>query len=164
MGSPNVELAREYLRAVESMGPRENVARFFSPDIEFHEFPNRIVPNGRVRRRADLQEAYGQAQKLLHSQRYDVRRIVDNGDEVAVELEWTGVLAMPVPAMNLPAGHEMKAYVAMFLTFRDGLIVSQRNYDCYPPFDAVAPGAGPSSGAVRVANASSGSNAENGND
>ena len=161
MGSPNVELAREYLRAVESMGPPENVARFFSPDIEFHEFPNRIAPQGRVRRRADLQAAYGQAQKLLRSQRYDVRRIVESGDEVAVELEWTGVLAMPVPAMNLAAGHEMKAYVAMFLSFSDGKIVSQRNYDCYPPFDAAAPSEANAVGAVSVSNASK---AENGND
>jgi ketosteroid isomerase-like protein len=137
LSAPNVVLAQEYLRAVESMGPPENVARFFSSEIEFHEFPNRIVPNGRVRRRADLQTAYGQAQKLLRSQRYEVRRIVESGDEVAVELEWTGVLAVPLAAMNLAAGHEMKAFVAMFLTFRDGQIVSQRNYDCYPPFDAV---------------------------
>jgi len=138
MGSPNVVLAEEYLRAVESMGPPEDVARFFAADIEFHEFPNRIAPHGRVRRRPDLQAAYGQAQKLLRSQRYAVRRIVENGDDVAVELEWTGVLAVPVAAMNLEAGHEMKAFVAMFLTFRDGKIVSQRNYDCYPPFEARA--------------------------
>jgi len=136
MGSPNVELAREYLRAVESMGPPENVARFCADGMEFHEFPNRIAPLGRVRRRGDLQTAYGQAPKLLKSQRYEVRRIVENGDEVAVELEWTGVLAVPVAAMKLEAGHEMRAFVAMFLTFRDGKIVSQRNYDCYPPFDA----------------------------
>jgi ketosteroid isomerase-like protein len=38
--------------------------------------------------------------------------------------------------MNLPAGSEMKAFVAMFLTFRDGKIVSLRNYDCYPSSDA----------------------------
>jgi len=38
--------------------------------------------------------------------------------------------------MNLPAGSEMKAFVAMFLTFREGKIISQRNYDCYPPFGA----------------------------
>jgi len=150
MGTRNVELAREYLRAVESMGPAENIARFYSPDIEFHEFPNRIVPNGRVRKRGDLQAAYGQAQKLLNSQRYDVRRVVENGDEVAVELEWSGVLAIAVPSMNLPAGHEMKAYVAMFLTFRDGKIVSQRNYDCYPPFDAAASNATSGDGAVKA--------------
>jgi len=59
--------------------------------------------------------------------------VIENGDDMAVELEWAGVLAEPV--MSLPAGYEMKAYVAMFLTFRDGKIVSQRNYDCYPPFE-----------------------------
>lgn len=59
---------------------------------------------------------------------------VESGDELAIELEWTGVLAIPV--LGLPAGSEMKAFVAMFLTFRDGRIVSQRNYDCYPPFAA----------------------------
>ena len=74
MGASNVELAQEYLRAVESMGPAENVAQFFAPEIEFHEFPNRIAPHGRVRRRADLQAAYGQAQKLLRSQRYEIGR------------------------------------------------------------------------------------------
>jgi ketosteroid isomerase-like protein len=143
MGSPNVVLAQEYLRAVESMGSPEDVAKFYAADIEFHEFPNRIVPHGRVRKRADLQAAYGQARKLLSSQRYAVKRVVENGSEVAVELEWTGVLAVPVAAMNLRAGHEMKAFVAMFLTFRDGKIVSQRNYDCYPPFEApAAPNAG----------------------
>src|ERR1700722_4021589 len=157
MGSANVQLAREYLRAVESMGPPENVSRFYSNDIEFHEFPNRIVPHGRVRRRPDLQAAYGQAQKLLSSQRYEVRRVVENGDEVAVELEWTGVLAMAVPAMDFSAAHEMKAYVAMFLTFRDGKIVSQRNYDCYPPFEAAV------SSAAGVASATSAPKAGNGN-
>jgi hypothetical protein len=49
------------------------------------------------------------------------------------ELEWTGVLAVAFGA--LPAGAAINADMAMFLTFRDGKIVSQRNYDCYPPFD-----------------------------
>ena len=52
---------------------------------------------------------------------------------MAIALVWTGVLAAPV--LSLAAGTEMKAFVAMFLTFRDGKIVSQRNYDCYPPFE-----------------------------
>jgi ketosteroid isomerase-like protein len=37
-----------------------------------------------------------------------------------VELEWSGILAVAV--MGLAAGSEMKAFVAMFLTFRDGKI------------------------------------------
>ena len=129
MASSNSSLVRQYLLAVASLGSFDDVANFFSPDIVFQEFPNRIAPQGRVRRAADLRAAYEQGR-----QTYTVQRIVEAGDEIAVELEWVGTLAIPV--MNLPAGSEMKAFVAMFLTFRDGKIISQRNYDCYPPFDA----------------------------
>jgi len=114
------------------MGAPESVASFFAPDAIFQEFPNRIAPQGRIRRFADLGAAYEQGRKIIQSQTYQVQRIIEDGDEVAVELEWRGILAVPV--MNLPAGSEMKAFVAMFLTFRDGRIISQRNYDCYPPF------------------------------
>ncbi len=134
MKSSNVERVHEYLRAVAAMGAAESVAKFFTPDVVIQEFPNRIAPYGRVRRAADLAGAYEQGRKLLESQNYQVQRIVEAGDEVAVELEWTGILAVPV--MDLPAGSEMKAFVAMFLTFREGKIASQRNYDCYPPFAA----------------------------
>jgi ketosteroid isomerase-like protein len=134
LASSNSSLARQYLLAVASLGSFDDVANFFSPDIVFQEFPNRIAPQGRVRRAADLRAAYEQGRQLLRSQTYTVQRIVEAGDEIAVELEWVGTLAIPV--MNLPAGSEMKAFVAMFLTFRDGKIISQRNYDCYPPFDA----------------------------
>ena len=134
MTSSNVSRVRQYLHAITALEGLETIADFFAPDALFHEFPNRIQPQGRVRRFADLGDAYEQGRKILQSQSYKLQRIVENGDEVAVELEWNGVLAVPV--MNLAAGSEMKAFVAMFLTFRDGKIVSQRNYDCYPPFGA----------------------------
>jgi ketosteroid isomerase-like protein len=133
MTSSNISRTHDYLQAVASMGPVETVADFFTADAVIQEFPNRIAPQGRVRRAADLRAAYEQGKKILLSQTYKVQRIVEAGDEVAVELEWTGILAVSV--MNLPAGSEMKAFVAMFLTFRDGKIASQRNYDCYPPFE-----------------------------
>jgi ketosteroid isomerase-like protein len=132
MTSPNVSRVYQYLQAVASMGPFEDVAAFYGPDVAIQEFPNRIAPVGRTRRGEDLPAAYEKGRQLLRSQTYTVRRIIEAGDEVAVELEWVGFLAIPV--MDLPAGSEMKAFVAMFLTFRDGRIISQRNYDCYPPF------------------------------
>jgi ketosteroid isomerase-like protein len=97
------------------------------------EFPNRIAPQGRIRRAAELRAAYERGCEILQSQIYAVHRIFEAGDEVVAELEWTGILAVPV--MNLPAGSELRAFVAMFLTFRNGKIVLQRNYDCYTPFD-----------------------------
>jgi ketosteroid isomerase-like protein len=129
----NSDRTRRYLEAVASLGPAENVEAFFAPDVMLHELPNRIAPHGRVRRAADLRPAYEQGKRLLSWQSYEVRRLIEVGDEVAAEVEWTGALALPFK--SLPAGAEIKAHVAMFLTFRDGKIVSQRNYDCYPPFE-----------------------------
>jgi ketosteroid isomerase-like protein len=123
----------EYLEAVSSMNSYETLISFFHPDVTFREFPNRIAPNGLVRSASDSKAAYEAARQLMKSHTYRLQRIVESGDELAVELEWTGTLAVPV--MNLPAGTEMKAYVAMFLTFRGGKIIEQRNYDCYPPFE-----------------------------
>jgi ketosteroid isomerase-like protein len=132
MTSSNVSRVYEYLQAVASMGPYETVADFYTADVTIQEFPNRIAPHGRVGRLSDARAAYERGREILKSQTYRVQRILEAGDELAVELEWTGILAVPV--MSLPTGSEMKAFVAMFLTFRDGKIAAQRNYDCYPPF------------------------------
>jgi predicted ester cyclase len=134
MSSSNSLHARQYLSAIESMGPFETVYEFFAPEAVVREFPNRIVPQGRVRRLEDMREAYERGRKIMRSQKYNVQHILEAADQVAVELEWTGVLAVEV--MNLPAGSEMKAFVAMFLRFHDGKIVEQRSYDCYPSFEA----------------------------
>ena len=134
MPSSNAARACDYLRAVAAMGPYETIADFYTPDAVIQEFPNRIAPEGRSRRLAEARAAFEQGRKIMQSQTYDVQRVIESGNEVAIELEWTGILAVPV--MNLPAGSAMKAFVAMFLTFRDGRIASQRNYDCYPPFTA----------------------------
>ena len=126
-------LARRYIRAVEAAASADEVAAFFAADAVVHELPNRIAPYGRRRTLEDLRAAFGLGQTLLQSQVYDVRRVIEMGDEVAVEVEWRGTLAVPYEA--LPAGYEMRAYIGMFFTFRDGKIVSQRNYDCYPPLE-----------------------------
>ena len=126
-------VARNYIETVATASSGDEVAAFFAPDAVMHELPNRIAPRGRRRTLADLRAAFGVGKRLMRSQRYDVVRIIEMGDEVAAEVEWTGTLAEPF--QELPAGFEMKAYCGMFLTFRDGKIVSQRNYDCYPPFE-----------------------------
>lgn len=136
MESLNCSRVRKYLEAVSTMAPWESVSGFFAPDIVAQEFPNRISLSGRISRWDEIRAGYERGRKIMLSQSYDVKHIVDSGDEIAVELEWSGTLAVPI--MNLPSGYEMKASVAMFLTLREGKIISQRNYDCYPPFGAPA--------------------------
>ena len=59
---------------------------------------------------------------------------VASGDKVALEVKWTGVLAIPL--RDLKPGDEMTCYSGIFLDFRDGKIVGQRNHDCFPPLGA----------------------------
>jgi ketosteroid isomerase-like protein len=124
-------LTRSRISPGQLDGPYETVADFGAADVTIQEFRIAALMD-RVARLSDARAAYERGREILKSQTYRVKRILEAGDELAVELEWTGILAVPV--MSLPTGSEMKAFVAMFLTFRDGKIAAQRNYDCYPPF------------------------------
>ena len=132
MSATNVDIALRYLQALEQGAVGEALAAFFHPEVEQREYPNALYRNGQQRGLKGLLEGAERGQKLLASQRYAVRGTVAQGDSVALEVDWTGTLAMPVA--KLPAGATMRASLGMFLTFRDGRIVSQRNYDCYEPF------------------------------
>lgn len=133
MESLNCSRMRQYLQAITDMAPFDKVSQFFAPDVVVQEFPNRISPEGRISRWDEIRASYERGRKIMLSQSYDVKHVVESAEEIAVELDWSGTLAVPI--LNMPSGHEMKASVAMFLTFRDGKIISQRNYDCYPPFE-----------------------------
>lgn len=132
MSTANVDTAVRYLKALEAGAVGEALAAFFHPEVEQREYPNALYRNGQTRGLAGLLEGAERGQKLLSSQRYAVRSTVAQGDSVALEVDWTGTLAVPVA--KLPAGATMRAALGVFLTFRDGRILSQRNYDCYEPF------------------------------
>lgn len=128
----NLERARAYLRAIENRVSEEDLASFFSPDVVVEQFPNRLVPNVVKSSLADIQRESAQGKKSVSRQTYTVRNAVASGDWVALQVEWEGVLAIPVA--SLEAGATMRAYFAMFLHFRDGKIVHQSNYDCFEPW------------------------------
>lgn len=128
----NIETARRYLEAIEKGVGFEELAEFFAPDVIQREYPNRLMPNGARRDLAQLREAGERGQKVVASQRYEVRGAVASGDVVALEVDWAATLKVGVG--TIPAGGQMRAHFAVFLEFRDGRIVAQRNYDCYEPF------------------------------
>ena len=68
----------------------------------------------------------------MPGQKYEVKNALASGDQVALEVNWVGTLA--VPYETIPAGGQMRARFAVFLQFRDGKIVAQRNYDCFKPW------------------------------
>ena len=112
---------RAYLRAIEVMDPTE-VDRFFHPDIEVIEHPNKLNPAGKTYDRAALQAAGERGKALLQSQRYDVRRIIASGDQVCAQTEWIGVTR---------SGTEIRAHICSVFELRNGQIWRQEQYDCF---------------------------------
>jgi len=76
--------------------------------------------------------AFEKGRKLMSSQSYELKSCVADGDSLSVEVLWAGTLAVPLG--SLAAGSQMRAHSAMFFQFKDGKIVSQRNYDCFDPW------------------------------
>jgi len=128
----NLAVVYEYLQAISSNVPVEELLGFLAPEIVQEEMPNMLKPQGDSRGRAELQRDYERGRQMIASQRYDIQSSIAMGDTVSIEVIWTGRLAVAVG--DLPQGAEMRARCAIFFEFQDGKIVRQRNYDCFETF------------------------------
>ena len=128
----SLELARAYLAALEAGATGEALARFYAPDVIQEELPNRLMPAGARRDLAALLDGALRGQKVMQRQRFELVAAHEAGHTVALEVQWTGTLAVPMG--SLPVGGAMRAHFAVFLELRDGRIVRQRNYDCFEPW------------------------------
>jgi len=134
----NLETARRFLAAIEASTDTSSTATadgadtFYAPDVVQEEFPHRFVPAGGRRDLDGLRAAAERGRAVLSGQRFHVRAAYAVGETVILEVLWVGILAIAIGA--LAAGQEMRAHFAVFLEFRDGKIVRQRNYDCFEPF------------------------------
>ncbi|KAA6215480.1 nuclear transport factor 2 family protein [Streptomyces albofaciens JCM 4342] len=126
---PLVETAVRYHQAVARGAVGEELAGFFHEDVVQREYPNVLIPGGAVRDLPAILEAAERGRGVLRCQRFDVLNAVAVGDQVALEVDWAGTLAVALG--DLPSGHVLRARIAVFLEFRDGRIIAQRNYDCY---------------------------------
>jgi ketosteroid isomerase-like protein len=126
----NLERTKGFLRSLETRDG--STLDYYAPDVVQRELPNQLTRDGATRDLAGLREAGARGRKAVSEERYEIASAIEQGDEVALELVWTAKLALAVG--TLAAGEVMRAHLAMFLTWRDGKIVSQRNYDCFDPF------------------------------
>lgn len=127
----NLATARAYLKALEDGRPQDAQA-LFDPEIVQIEHPNLLKPSGE-RRTAIMMAADGQrGLKILERQTFEVVNAIAEDDRVSLEVLWTGVLAIPL--RDLRPGDEMRCFSGIFLDFKDGKIIGQRNYDCFAPF------------------------------
>src|SRR5689334_14708468 len=126
-----LRLAREYLESI-GYGDELGALRFFADYVVQVEFPIRLLPNGATRDLAALRDAAERGSKVMTAQRFEVVNAIASAEQVAVEAIWTGRLAVPLG--SIPAGGQMRARFAIFLTYRNGKIVRQHNYDCFDPW------------------------------
>ena len=121
----NLAIARRYLEALENGAEGGTLAEFFTSDVVQEEFPNRLSPIGQHRDLNALLASARKGKQIIRAQRYDIRNSIVDGDNVALEVHWSGLLAVSVE--GLPADSELRAHVSIFLEFRDGRICRQHN-------------------------------------
>lgn len=130
MPADHLSTIRRYLKAIED-GTFADIAGRFTPDAVMEQLPNRIYPQGMRGTISQMAEAFEKGRKILSAQTYEIKNAVVDGNSVAVEVLWTGTLAIAFGTLS--AGAKMRCHSAMFFEFQDGKIVRQRNYDCFEP-------------------------------
>lgn len=133
MSRTPAEAVRAYLSVVAELGSEESdLLEVLHPDCVFVEHPNPMSPHGRSHGRAGMVAGFVAGKDLLSDQTVDVHNLLVDGDRVAAQSTWTGVVAHD--AGTLRAGTRLTAHLAGFFTVRDGLVVRHETYDCYEPF------------------------------
>lgn len=128
----NLDIAKRYLSRLSGGARPEELDAFFAPDVVQEEFPNRLMPNGATRDLQAMKEGRARGRALLKAERFELLNAVASGDHVALEVVWTGTVRES--AGPFAADQTLRARFALFMEFRDGRIVRQRNYDCFDPW------------------------------
>lgn len=126
-----LKAARALLRAIEQ-GNRAALLAAYADNAVQVEHPNRLKPKGDRRAPAKMAEDLARGKALLRSEHYDVLDATVSGDRVALQVKWTGVLAVPVGALQ--PGDSMICESGIFLRFEGDRIAEQHNYDCFEDF------------------------------
>jgi ketosteroid isomerase-like protein len=126
-----VKAARALLAAIER-GDGAALLALYAENAVQVEHSNRLKPKGDRRAPAKMAEDLERGKLLLAEQRYDVMEVTASGDQVALQVKWTGVLAVPLGGLR--PGDAMVCESGIFLRFSGDRIVEQHNYDCFEDF------------------------------
>ena len=91
----NLALAKKYLKAIEERTLGDKAEELFTPDSVIETKPNRLLPKGRRDDLAGSRAASEAGKKIMTSERYEVRNAIATAEAVALEVLWTGTLAIP---------------------------------------------------------------------
>lgn len=127
-GGSNFEVARRYLEALDARADAETIARFYAPDAVQDVLPHRFLKGGAHRDLQAIKLARTRGLALMASESHELVGATGGGSQVALEVAWSGVVGEGLGLFT--PGQKLETRLAIFLKFRDGLIVAQRNYDC----------------------------------
>jgi ketosteroid isomerase-like protein len=131
MENDRVKAARRLLAAIET-GDEATLRAIYAQDVVQVEHPNRLKPNGDRRELDKMMADLKRGKALLRSEHYDVLAAAVSGDVVALQVKWTGVVNVPVGALQ--PGDSMLCESGIFLKFQGDRVVEQHNYDCFEDF------------------------------
>jgi ketosteroid isomerase-like protein len=126
-----VKAARRLFATIEAGDGAALLALYAENAVQI-EHPNRLKPKGDRRAPAKMVADLARGKQLLRSERYEILETGASGDLVALQVKWTGVVAVPVGALQ--PGDEMVCESGIFLRFEGDRIVEQHNYDCFEDF------------------------------
>ena len=127
-----LDLARHYIEFFNRPGGTSvELSAFLAPEIVWQEMPNKFAPAGRTTRLDAMLKNFQTGQKFIAPQTYIIDNMLAQGDTVALQLSWKGTAAQALGPFA--AGEEITCRIASFLTFREGRVVRQVDYPCYPP-------------------------------
>ena len=125
-------IAKNYLKVLKAGKSGNELSMFFHPDVIQTEHPNRLNPKGVVSGLSQILERAEKGKRLLKMQNYEIETAIVSGNTVALQIKWTGVMAVSVGTLG--AGKTMKAHFAMFIQFENGRIFRQNSYNCFDDF------------------------------
>jgi predicted SnoaL-like aldol condensation-catalyzing enzyme len=104
----------------------EWIDTFYSKKLDWIEFSNPGIPQGRKGDYSAFRTAAEHLLRLFPDRKLIVLRSVAEGDCVVLEQEWNGTLA--IGAGNHEAGEISKLRIISFFTLENGLIIKQIDY------------------------------------
>lgn len=121
----NADAVRAYLAAADAFDP-DAVGQQLASDVVQTNLPNVLSPRLSKRGRDEMLTETREAGYFLRSRRVEVERLIARDSEVAVQGIWVGVLKVEMGPLR--DGDELRAYLALFFTLRDGKITSETTH------------------------------------
>ena len=122
----NIESAKRMIE-LYNLGSSDWVEQSHAKDCKWEELPTEYHKVGRKGGLEALKEAADLMWLAIPDRKMKILNFIANGDQVALELKWTGTLLM-TESDSLKAGDFLRFRIAMFLKYRDGKVIKQVDY------------------------------------